>query len=313
MKILKLMLLLMAAVLSGCGNKQKQEIVKVATINSDVVVDSCSIEEGQFYNIGDKRVFCKTVNDTSVILEVSLPLKEDELRRFSYDNHIKKNRVISLFLASVDLPAYATFKDYSLIINDDVASDEVFKSEISKRKEEIAKKERLAMEEKKRQEEQQRIETERRYRSEAKEFEASLNTITIGTTMEDFNEAIQRLSSITYEYYRIKRSYGELSSPLKNKLIAKQKNVFEIIRKRYIAYFRGAFAAAGMNMVRFEQSGTTLTLRSDVFYEQIAITSAYESMIVNMKDYRFKKLIFKSSNGKIIDQYNIESKDDVEL
>ena len=274
------------------------------------VVDSCSIEEGQSLRIGEKEVFCKSINDTSIVLEVNLPLEENELRQFSYENHIKKNRVISLFLANVNLPAFATFKDYSLIMNDDVVSNEVFKSQILKCEEEIAEKERLAIEEEKRREEQLKKENEQKYRKEAKDFEASLNTISIGTTMKDFNEAIQQLSRIASDYNRIERNYGELSSPLKNKFIAKQKNVFQIIRQRYVAYFKNAFATAGMGMVRFEQSSTTLTLRSDVFYEQSVIASAYESMIVDMKNYRFKKFVFKASNGSIIDQYNIDSKDD---
>ena len=52
----------------------------------------------------------------------------------------------------------------------------------------------------------------------------------------------------------------------------------------------------GRGDIKFVQSGTTLNLLSDEFYEQSVWDAIYESMGTDMSNYRFKKLILKSSN-----------------
>ena len=131
--------------------------------------------------------------------------------------------------------------------------------------------------------------------------------------MKDFNQAIYMLSDSGNEFKILYNRHGDKALKLKEKLITKQKQVFPIIRRRYVNYFREAFRAMGRGDIKFVQSGTTLNLLSDEFYEQSVWDAIYESMGIDMSNYRFKKLILKSSNGRILKQYSFNSKNDDDL
>ena len=73
------------------------------------------------------------------------------------------------------------------------------------------------------------------------------------------------------------------------------------------------FETSIIEHLEFVQSETTLNLLSDEFYESSVWSAIYESMGTDMTNYRFKKLILKSSDGRVLKQYSIRSKNDADL
>ena len=317
----------------GCGNKDNAKQNDVSTtqpqqeekVQREVKPKDKLEENGQYLSIKGNDIWCVYNSTSSANFGTSSWLSEDEIKAFIADREIQNSKSLSFHYMELSLPPFAAVVNGKLSYNEDIPHTFVEASKYQsileeKAKKEQAEKERLAKieEEKAKREQSERErqalrEAEEDYRHDAKNFTDYLNSITIGSTMKDFNQAIYMLSDSGNEFKILYNRHGDKALKLKEKLITKQKQVFPIIRRRYVNYFREAFRAMGRGDIKFVQSGTTLNLLSDEFYEQSVWDAIYESMGIDMSNYRFKKLILKSSNGRILKQYSFNSKNDDDL
>ena len=274
--------------------------------------------------LADNFAICKSINDSVAKFELNLPMEANDVKLFVENYHIGNRRLV-FSLANADFPPFATFVDGNILLTDSVVTSSAYRKEIENREElkrkDNEERERLAKEEEariaKEKAEQERLaklqEEEEEFRHDEENFDRYLNSVVVGTTMKDFNEAIYKLTDSGNEYQILYRQYGKKAQKLKDKLIAKQKQVFPLIRQRYVTYFREAFKAMGRGDIKFVQSGTTLTLLSDEFYDPSVWPAMYESMGSDLANYRFKSFILKSSGGRVLKQYSIRSKNDGDL
>lgn len=295
----------------GCGSKEKtnQELEK-KTANSEYSVQSTDklVERAHYQSLNGIDIWCIYNGSTSADFSTSALLSQDEIKAFVADRMIMPEKTLLFRYKDLDLPPYAIVAEGHINYDEKISPEAIEAKERERQMKEAKRQEQVE------EERQAKIkETEEEFRYDKKNFTDYLSTVTVGTTMKDFNQAIYKLSDSGNEYKIIYRYYGNRADELKELLTAKQKQVFPLIRERYVTYYREAFKALGRGDIKFIQSGTTLNLLSDEFNIASVRASVYESMGTDMANYRFKKLILKTSDGQVIKQYNIKSKNDTDL
>lgn len=294
----------------GCGNKYKTE-TKADASNEDLLVKNLKadkLEEGECYHSQNGiDVFCLYSSNYSADLETTDWLSEDEIKTFAKETSVLNGKTLRFRYKELNIPVYASFLNGKVTYDESIPQSfekaKVYQLELEqKMQKEQAEKDRLAIKEK-----------EENFRHDEKNFTDYLNSIRVGTTMKDFNQAVYQLSDSKNEYTILYSRYGESALKLKKRLVNKQEQVFPLIRKRYVSYFKDAFRALGRGDIKFVLSGTVLNLLSDEFYDQASRDGVYESMCKDMANYRFTRLVVKSSNGQLIKDYYIGSQGDYEL
>lgn len=326
-------LLVFSVSILGCRNKDNAKQNEASLTQSQLKENAQETEkpkdklneDAQYKSVKGNDIWCVYNSSSSANFGTSSWLSEEEIKAFMADREIQKSKTLSFHYKELSLPPYAAVVDgkityneeiphtyaeaskYQLQLEEKVQKEQEEKERLAKIEEEKAKKEQAEKER------QAQREAEEDFRHDAKNFTDYLNSVTIGTTMKDFNQALYMLSDSGNEFKILYNRHGDRALKLKEKLIAKQKQVFPIIRQRYVSYFREAFRLMGRGDIKFVQSGTTLNLLSNEFYEKSVWDAIYESMGTDMTNYRFKKLILKSSSGKVLKQYTFNSKNDGDL
>lgn len=320
--------------LLACGNKEKstettnpklQEIVAKQENNVEEYADRLE-EGGHYQSQNGTDIYCIYNSQSSADFDTSERLSEEEIKAFIADMRISSEKCLSF----IDKDASFT---YARVLEGEIHSvsqtteeakidqmqleEKVRQEQIERERQEKieqAERERQAKKEQAERERQAKIaEEEEEFRHYEKNFNDYLNSVKIGTTMAEFNVAVYKMSDSGNEYKILYSRFGSKANKLKERLIGKQKKFFPIIRERYASYFRNSFLSYGFSDIKFVVFGTTLTILHDSFYEAQVRSAVYESMANDMKNYRFKKLILKSSNGQVIKQYTLKSKNDTDL
>lgn len=278
------------------------------------------VEKGQELTTPNgKIVRCLYSSEHSADFATMEWIDEKDALEFVNKNGLKQLRV-SFSYDTLALPNIVVITDGKATYNEDIPH--TYAEAIKYEKEYVAKQVKLQNEglerqerQKKEDEEKAKAEEQEEYlKSDSRNFYDYLNTITVGTTMKDFNSAVYKFSDSANEYKILFQHHGNKVQKLKESLITKQKKLFPIIRQRYAEYYKSAFNAMnGMVDCKVQQSGTTLTFISDDFVYSSQQNEMYNVVAEDMKNYRYKKLVLKLSNGRTVRQYNIRSKNDSDL
>lgn len=302
------------------GNDNEKSTVPREGEREEVITKPLFEKGQELTTPNGKTVRCLYASEYSADFATMEWIDEKDALEFVNNNGLEKIRVSFSYDTLTALPNIVVISDGKAAYNEDIPH--TYAEAIKYEKEYVAKQEKMRQKEiekqerlKKEDEEKAKAEEQEEYlKSDSRNFYDYLNTITIGTTMKDFNLAVYKFSDSANEYKMLFQHHGNKVQKLKESLIAKQKKFFPIIRQRYADYYKKAFNAMG-DLVdsKVQQSGTTLTFISDDFVYSSQQDEMYNVVAEDMKNYRYKKLVLKLSNGRTVRQYNIRSKNDSDL